>query len=90
MEAMDLEPRIRQHESSLRARHPGVAGCRVSIEERSPRAYERKRFNVRLDMVFAGRDIVINREHDADAGAALGEAFEAAAGQLLALEQADL
>jgi putative phosphoribosyl transferase len=74
-------------ESSLKRLHPG-SQCRVTLEDRPPHAYERKRFNVRLDVSRAGRSFVVNREHDDDPSAALREAFQAATRQLEALEAA--
>jgi hypothetical protein len=41
---------------------------------------------VRLDLALEGRALVINREHDEDAAAALGAAFDAANRELQALE----
>jgi dienelactone hydrolase len=79
--AAALEPRIHDLESSLKQRHPG-AQCRVTLEDRPPHAYERRRFNVRLDVSLAGRSFVVNREHDHDPGVALTEAFTAANRQL--------
>jgi dienelactone hydrolase len=80
-----LEPRIHQLEARLRERHPG-ADCRVTVEDRVPHAYERKRFNVRLDVALGSRSFVVNREHDEDPGVALREAFSAANRQLEALQ----
>jgi hypothetical protein len=57
----------------------------VTLEDRPPHAYERRRFNVRLDVSLAGRSFVVNREHDDDPGVALREAFSAANRQLDAL-----
>ena len=85
--AAPLEPRIHELETDLRARHPG-SDCRVTVEDRVPHAYERRRFNVRLDVSLAGRSFVVNREHDDDPGVALREAFTAASRQLDALEAA--
>jgi len=82
-----LHSPIHDLESGLRQRHPGLQ-CQVTVEDRPPRAYERKRFNVRLDVSLAGRSFVVNREHDDDPGAALREAFQAANRQLDALEAA--
>jgi hypothetical protein len=56
-----LEARIRKHKADLRSRYPRVTACRVSVEDRPPRLYERRRFNVRLDIGLAGREIVVNR-----------------------------
>jgi hypothetical protein len=81
-----LGPRIRKLETGLKRRHPRVAACRVSVEDRPPRAYERRRFNVRLDVSFAGGELVVNREHDDNPGVALREAFDAASRRLKALE----
>ena len=72
-------------QTDLTQRHPGTR-CRVTVEDRPPRAYERKRFNVRLDVSLDSRAFVVNREHDEDAAVALREAFQAASRQLDALE----
>jgi putative phosphoribosyl transferase len=85
--AAALEPRIHDLESSLKQRHPR-SQCQVTVEDRPPHPYERKRFNVRLDVSLAGRSFVVNREHDEDPSAALREAFNAASRQLDALEAA--
>jgi dienelactone hydrolase len=83
--APPLEPRIRELETGLKQRHPG-ADCRVTVEDRQPHAYERRRFTVRLDVSLDSRSFVVNREHDDDPGVALREAFNAAGRQLDALE----
>ena len=82
---LPLEPSIRELESRLKQRHPG-AECRVTVADRPPHAYERRRFNVRLDVSLDSRAFVVNREHDEDPGVALREAFNAAGTQLDALE----
>jgi dienelactone hydrolase len=79
-----LAARIRGLEARLRQRHPGL-DCRVTLEDRVPHAYERRRFNVRLDVCSEGRSMVVNREHDHDPALALREAFAAAHRQLDAL-----
>ncbi len=83
--APPLEPSIRELETDLKQRYPG-ADCRVTVEDRPPHAYERRRFNVRLDVSLDSRSFVVNREHDDDPGVALREAFNAAGRQLDALE----
>lgn len=80
-----LEPRIHELETRLKARHPG-SDCHVTVEDRVPHAYERRRFNVRIDVSRAGSSFVVNREHDDDPGVALREAFRAANRQLDALQ----
>lgn len=82
-----LQERIGEREARLRARYRDVTGCRVTAEDRPPRAFERKRFNVRLELSFAGHDLVINREDDDDPGRALDAAFAAAQRRLGALER---
>jgi putative phosphoribosyl transferase len=64
-------------EEEFRARHPG-SECRATVEERVPRAYERKRFHARLDVSLGNRSFVINREHDDDPVLALSAAWAAA------------
>ncbi|HEX6296016.1 MAG TPA: HPF/RaiA family ribosome-associated protein [Burkholderiales bacterium] len=81
-----LQERIGEREARLRERWD-VTGCRVTAEDRPPRAFERKRFNVRLELSFAGHDLVINREDDDDPGRALDAAFAAAQRRLGALER---
>lgn len=81
-----LDARVRGLETRLKERHPG-SDCHATIEERAPHAYERRRFNVRLDVALGSRSFVVNREHDDDAGAALRAAFGAANRQLDALER---
>lgn len=79
-----LAARIRELEARLRQRHPG-SDCRVTLEDRVPHAYERRRFNARLDVCRDGTSMVVNREHDHDPAVALREAFAAAHRQLDAL-----
>jgi hypothetical protein len=81
-----LQERIGEREARLRERWD-VTGCRVTTEDRPPRAFERKRFNVRLELSFAGHDLVINREDDDDPERALDAAFAAAQRRLGALER---
>lgn len=85
--ASALDRRIHTLESELRQRHPGY-DCHVTVEEREPHAYERRRFNVRLD-VSGKRALVVNREHDADPAAALADAFSEANRELALLEAAE-
>lgn len=78
----DFAPAVEELAEALRAHHPGVARCEARLEERVPRAYERKRYNVRLELDLPGRHLVVNREHEDDPLAALDDAF---AGARLAL-----
>ena len=71
-----------EYASSLRGAYPAVRRCHALLEDRPPHRYERRRFNVRLEIECAGRSFVINREHDHDAGAALEQAFAAARSNL--------
>jgi hypothetical protein len=67
-----------EHAAKLRRAHPSVRRCEALLEDRPPHRYERRRFNVRLEIDCAGRQLVINREHDDDPRAALEQAFAAA------------
>ena len=49
-----FEPRIHALETHMRDRYPG-SDRRVTVADRPPRAYERRRFNVRLDVSLGGR-----------------------------------
>jgi hypothetical protein len=73
-----LEATASEYAAKLRCDYPGVDRCKAILQERPPRRYERRRFNVRLEIDYAGRCLVINREHDDDPDAALEQAFEAA------------
>jgi hypothetical protein len=75
---------VRAETARFRAAHPVVRDCRVTLEDRPARAYERRRFNVRLDLALAGSALVINRENERDPAVALRDAFEAARLQLRA------
>lgn len=77
-----------QRAAHLRSAYPELGRCEVTLRDRPPRRYERKRYNVRLDLDYAGRQLVINREHERDPLAALLEAFEAAQWQLEAAQAA--
>jgi ribosome-associated translation inhibitor RaiA len=78
----------KQHIERLRSAYPDLVRCEVTLQDRAPRRYERKRFNVRVDLDYAGSQLVINREHEADPAAALDEAFEAACWNLQAVQAA--
>jgi pimeloyl-ACP methyl ester carboxylesterase len=80
-----VESQVQKMEARFAQRHPGSA-CHATVEERAPHAYERRRYNVRLDVTAGGRRFVVNREHDDDPGVALREAFAAANRQAAALE----
>ncbi len=82
----NLEAAIREHTAALRSRHGAVSECRVSIEDRPAHRYERRRYNVRLDIALGDHAIVINREHEDDPAVALEDAFGAAHLQLETLQ----
>ena len=86
--ASPFDASAKQHVERLRSAYPGLVRCEVTLQDRAPRRYERKRFNVRLDLDYAGSQLVINRESEDDADAALGEAFEAAYRNLRAVRAA--
>ncbi|HVL34602.1 MAG TPA: hypothetical protein VM489_02930 [Burkholderiales bacterium] len=85
MGALD-ERLVREHTKCFQEQHPAVRSCRVTLEERPARRYERRRFNVRLDIALDARALVINRENDEDPAAALRDAFQAARLQLDTLQ----
>lgn len=82
---MSFHSIVDRHAARLRSAYPAVGRCQTMLEDRPPRRYERRRFNVRLEIDYAGRTLVINREHDEDPNAALEQAFQAARSQLLLL-----
>jgi putative phosphoribosyl transferase len=77
-----LEAVIRDEAANLASLCPQIKSCRVTVEEHAPRAHERKRFNVGVDIRLADREILINREDDAAPLAAAREAFGSASHQL--------
>ena len=78
----DLHELVVLHERELRQRYPALEECRITLEDRPPRAFERRRFNARLDVAIGPWMLVFNREHDTDPGAALRAAVSAAAREL--------
>ena len=80
-----VDSQAKQLEARFTERHAGSV-CHATLEERVPHAYERRRFNARVEVSKAGHSFVVNREHDDDPGVALREAFAAANRQLAALE----
>ena len=73
-------------EARLRSHYAALADCRVTVEDRPPREFGRRRFNVRLEARVAGHELVVNREHDDDPAEAMAQAFAAAAAQLALLK----
>lgn len=71
-----------EHAAKLRRAHPALRRCEALLEERPPHRYERRRFNVRLEIDWGGRSFVINREDDSDPEVALEAAFAAARASL--------
>lgn len=67
-----------RYAADLRCAFPDMGRCDAILEDRPPHRYERRRFNVRLEIDHAGRLLVINREDDEDPNAALEQAFNAA------------
>lgn len=72
-----LESQIRAEAERLSS-YPAVQSCHVTVEERLPRPYERKRFHVGLELRIRDRGLVVNREDDADVLAAVRQAVAAA------------
>jgi hypothetical protein len=73
-----LASSIHEKAARLQSAHPGVKLRQITVENRPPRQFERKRYNVRVDLCVGECELVFNREHEEDAGAALNEAFRAA------------
>ena len=73
-----LESQIRAEAERLCASYPAVQSCHLTVEERVPRPYERKRFHVGLELHIHDRGLVVNREDEADVLAAVRQAVAAA------------
>jgi ribosome-associated translation inhibitor RaiA len=73
-----LESQIRAEAERLCVSCPAVQSCHLTVEERVPRPYERKRFHVGLELRVRDRGLVVNREDDADVLVAVRQAVAAA------------
>ncbi len=82
-----LEARIRRLLARLECRHADILGCRVVVEAPHRAMHQGGQFVVRLDLKVPGGEIVVNRDHNEDAYAALRDAFNAAGRQLSDHEQ---
>lgn len=89
-----LEERIREHVVRLERFHRRITGCHVVVIAPAGRSQKGAPYDVRIEIMVPGREIVAHRESGGDAGhtdvyVALRDAFEAARRQLQDLENAD-
>lgn len=77
-----LEASVRENVAKLEEFHPRIVSCRVTIEESQKHHRQGRQFQVRVDVRVPGREIAVNRDHDADVYIALRDAFHAARRQL--------
>jgi ribosome-associated translation inhibitor RaiA len=74
----ELELSIRDRVAKLERLCPGLTRCHVVLELPHRHASQGKEFNVRVELHFAGNDLVVNRDSHPDVHVALAEAFDAA------------
>jgi ribosomal subunit interface protein len=77
-----LETHIRDKAANLEEFHPHITSCRVTVEELGLHHHQGRQFRVRIDVRVPGKEIVANRDHDADVYVALRDAFDSVKRQL--------
>lgn len=77
-----LNTRIRELSWSLDRHHPLVQDCRVDIEQAELRLAKQHEYRVNVRVRIPGRELVANRNHDANLHVALRGAFDAIRRQL--------
>ena len=78
-----LEARIRERIVKLDSLYPDlIMRCHVVAEQPHHHQHQGRQFVVRMDIAVAGKDIVVNRDHNQDIHVALRDACNAARRQL--------
>ncbi len=77
-----LDQHIRDKTAKLEQYFSSITSCRVVVEAPHKHQHQGKLYTVRLDITVAGREIVVNHEHDEDVYVALRDTFAAAKRQL--------
>ena len=78
-----VEVHVRDEVAKLERLHPQVSSCRVTIGLPHNRQQQGKRFDVRVEVVVPGKELVVNRAPgQEDMYAALRDAFDVARRQL--------
>jgi ribosomal subunit interface protein len=77
-----LETRIRAKVEKLEEFFNHITSCHVVLEMPHKHQQQGSQFNVRIDIVVPGNEIVVTRDHAEDVYVALRDAFDAANRQL--------
>jgi len=77
-----LETHIREKVAKLEELYPHITGCDVTVEMPARHKQQGKPFNVRIDLLVPGGELVVNRDLHEDVYVALRDAFDAARRQL--------
>lgn len=67
MEPSDaLDAKIREHVDALERFYERITGCRIVVEQLHRHKHKGNLFNVRIDLLVPGKEIVVNRESGKD------------------------
>ncbi|WP_018078651.1 HPF/RaiA family ribosome-associated protein [Thiobacillus denitrificans] len=77
-----LDTHIRDKVQKLEQIFADIVSCRVVVEQPAKHQQQGKLFNVRIDLGVPGSEIVVDKQQNEDAYAALRDAFDAAKRQL--------
>ncbi|MBI1849359.1 MAG: HPF/RaiA family ribosome-associated protein [Planctomycetes bacterium] len=78
----DLETKIRERAEKLDRYHPRIVKCHVLVEAAGHRGHKGHPYDVRIDLVVPGAELVVTREEQMDLHVAIRDAFDAARRQL--------
>lgn len=73
-----LEAHIREKVQKLEQFYSSLIGCKVVVDQPGLHQHKGKPFNIRIDLVVPGGEIVIDRQQNQDVYVALRDAFDAA------------
>ena len=79
-----LEAAIRRKAAGLERVHPRITAIRATVSAPHQHHHQGNLFTVKLDVMFPGGEILVNRDHAEDVYIALRDAFLAARRQLVA------
>lgn len=90
-----MEADVRERASRLERLHPRLSSCEVMVESPHKHHHKGRHYNVRIDMVVPGHELVVNHHHQddvrmEDAYFAIKDAFGAAERQLRDLREREL
>ena len=70
-----FDTRIREKVTKLERICPRLTACRVAVTAPYPNQQNRRRFTVRLNIMFPGGEVVVTRDHHEDVNVLLRDAF---------------